>query len=406
MSPAGPLDVLSVSQLNRQARRLLESNFSPVWVEGEISGFRHHTSGHMYLTLKDDQAELAAVMFASRNAALPFRPATGQRVIARGMLTLYEVRGQYQLVLENLYPSGAGELWLALEALKQQLQEEGLFDTARKRPLPAFPKRIGVVTSPSGAAIRDIIEVVGRRAPHVTVLVRPTRVQGAGAAEEIAAAIEDFDTYRQVDLLLIARGGGSIEDLWPFNEERVVRAVAACGLPTLSAIGHESDTTLCDLVADSRAPTPSAGAAQAVPDRDNYLQYLDEQMAALERILLRRLKEFWLRLNQARQRHALRLPAELLSRRSQQLQQLAAGLRDGVARVAKNKSHGLAVATAALQALDPKRVLERGYAIITDDETGRTIVRSKRLQPDQALTLHLSDGTAGVTVCHAGESRP
>lgn len=404
MPPAGPLEILSVSQLNRQARQLLESRFTPVWVEGEISNFKHHTSGHMYFVLKDDRAEMAAVMFASQNVSLTFTPADGQKVLARGNLTLYEARGQYQLAVQNLYPAGAGELWLAFEALKGKLQAEGLFDPARKQSLPAFPRRIGVVTSPTGAAVRDIIQVIGRRAPHVTLLLRPTLVQGEGAAEDIATALEEFAACGRVDLVILARGGGSLEDLWPFNEEVVARAVAACPLPTLSAVGHETDITICDLVADLRAPTPSAAAELAVEDRQGYLQLLDERVAAVERLLRRRLQDARLQLAQLQQRYAFRRPLVLIESWKEQLQQLAGGLRIGMTHLVERKTQTLEVAAAGLQALNPRSVLERGYTITTDDQTGQVVTGRSQLEPRQALTLHFKDGAAGVEVTHLEES--
>ncbi len=404
MPPAGPLEILSVSQLNRQARQLLESRFTPVWVEGEISNFKHHTSGHMYFVLKDDRAEMAAVMFAALNASLTFAPQSGQKVLARGNLTLYEARGQYQLAVQNLYPAGAGELWLALEALKGKLQVEGLFDPARKQSLPAFPRRIGVVTSPTGAAVRDIIEVIGRRAPHVTLLLRPTLVQGEGAAEDIATALEEFAVYGRVDLVILTRGGGSLEDLWPFNEEVVARAVAACPLPTLSAVGHETDITICDLVADLRAPTPSAAAELAVEDRQGYLQLLDERVAAVERLLRRRLQDDRLQLAQLQQRYAFRRPLVLIEHRREQLRQLTGGLRIGMTHLVERKTQTLEVAAAGLQALNPRSVLERGYTITTDDQTGQVVTGRSQLEHRQALTLHFKDGAAGVEVTRLEES--
>ncbi|MFB0517305.1 MAG: exodeoxyribonuclease VII large subunit [Candidatus Neomarinimicrobiota bacterium] len=404
MSPAGPLEILSVSQLNRQAKQLLESHFAPVWVEGEISNFKHHTSGHMYFILKDDRAEVAAVMFASLNVSLAFSPVNGQKVLARGGLTLYETRGQYQLVLQNLYPAGAGELWLAFEDLKQRLQAEGLFDPARKKPLPTFPRRIGLVTSPTGAAIRDIMQVVRRRAPHVTLIVRPTLVQGEGAATDIAAALAEFGAYARVDLVILARGGGSLEDLWPFNEEEVARAVAACPLPTLSAVGHETDITICDLVADMRAPTPSAAAELAVPEREAYLQYVDEQLTAMERVIRRRIQDLQQQVIQLRQRYAFRQPLVLIENRKEQLERLADGLKLGIAHLIARKSQALEVAATGLQALNPRGVLERGYVIVTDDQTGQVVTRRRGLGLQQALTLHLSDGTAGVEVTRLEEN--
>ena len=404
MPPAGPLEILSVSQLNRQAKQLLESRFAPVWVEGEISNFKHHTSGHMYFVLKDDRAETAAVMFASHNVSLTFVPASGQKVLARGNLTLYEARGQYQLVVQNLYPAGAGELWLAFEALKGKLQAEGLFDPARKKPMPAFPRRIGVVTSPTGAALRDIMEVIGRRAPHVTLVVRPTLVQGEGAAEDIATALEEFAVYGRVELVILARGGGSLEDLWPFNEEVVARAVAACPLPTLSAVGHETDITICDLVADLRAPTPSAAAELAVEDREGYLQFLDERVAAVERLLRRRLEDARRHLDQLQQRYAFRQPLVLIERRKEQFQQAAGSLQMGVSRLVERRSQALEVAAAGLHALNPRGVLERGYTIVTADRTGQVVTSRSQLVLRQALTLHLKDGMAGAEVTRLEES--
>ncbi len=404
MSPAGPLEIFTVSQLNRQARRLLESHFTPVWVEAEISNFKHHTSGHMYFVLKDDRAEMAAVMFASQNVSLTFTPASGQQVLARGNLTLYEARGQYQLAVQNLYPAGAGELWLAFEALKGKLQAEGLFDPARKRPLPVFPRRIGVITSPTGAAVRDIIQVLGRRAPHVTLVVRPTLVQGEDAAEDIVTALAEFAAYGRVDLVILARGGGSLEDLWPFNEEVVARAVAACPLPTLSAVGHETDITICDLVADLRAATPSAAAELAVEDRQGYLQLLDERVAAVERLLQRRLHDARRQLVELQQRYAFRRPLALIESWKEQLRQLAGGLRIGMSHLIEHKTQSLEVAAAGLQALNPRGVLERGYTITTDDQTGQIVVSRSQLALRQALTLHFKDGAAGVEVNRLEES--
>jgi exodeoxyribonuclease VII large subunit len=398
MSPTSPLDVLSVSQLNRQAKQLLEAHFSPVWVEGEISNFKHHTSGHMYFVLKDERADIATVMFSSANVSLNFRPADGQKVLARGTLTVYEARGQYQLVLQNLYPSGAGELWLAFETLKEQLRLEGLFDLDRKQALPSFPRRIGVITSLSGAAVRDIIQVLDRRAPHVTVLVRPTLVQGEDAAEDIVAALADLTAYGRVDLVILARGGGSLEDLWPFNEEKVARAVAACPLPTLSAIGHETDVTICDMVADERAPTPSAAAEIATGDRESYLQHLDERMTTLESGMQRRLHNARQQVVQLEQRYAFRQPLVLIEQEKERLRQLAVGLELGIDRLVERKTGVLDVATTGLQALNPQRVLQRGYTILTDDKTDKVISHIKQLTLEQSLTLHLQDGSAGAEV--------
>jgi exodeoxyribonuclease VII large subunit len=266
-----------------------------------------------------------------------------------------------------------------------------------------FPRRIGVITSPTGAAVRDIIQVLGRRAPHVTLVVRPTLVQGEDAAEDIVTALAEFAAYGRVDLVILARGGGSLEDLWPFNEELVARAVAASPLPTLSAVGHETDITICDLVADLRAATPSAAAELAVEDRQGYLQLLDERVAAVERFLQRRLRDARRQLVDLQQRYAFRRPLDLIEGWKEQLRQLARGLRIGTSHLIEHKTQSLEVAAAGLQALNPRGVLERGYTITTDDRTGQIVASRSQLALRQALILHFKDGAAGVEVTRLEE---
>lgn len=404
MTVAGPLEVYSVSELNRQVKRLLEDKFTPVWLEGEISNFKHHTSGHMYFALKDEQAQIAAVMFVSANRALTFKPRDGQQVLARGTLTLYESRGQYQLAVQNLYPSGAGELWLRLEALRERLQAEGLFDPARQRELPFFPRRIGVVTSPTGAAVQDIISVIERRAPHVTLIVRPTLVQGDRARASIAEAVRVLGAEAGVDLIIIARGGGSLEDLWPFNEEEVVRAVAACPVPTLSAVGHETDVTLCDLAADLRAPTPSAAVELAVGERAGYLQFLDERGAVLERQLSRLIQRFRQQLGDLQTRYGFRQPLVLIKRQREQLQLQASALSRSMDHLLAGRSRTLASLSAQLEAMDPDQVMARGYAMVSDAASGRVITRRGQLQVGQSLSLRFKDGQAQAAVTHVEDT--
>lgn len=395
---AGPLEILTVAQLNRQAKQLLESRFAPVWVQGEISNFKHHHSGHMYFVLKDEQAELAAVMFASSNQALNFRPADGQGVLIRGNITLYEARGQYQIVVQNLYPAGAGELWLAYEELKAKLQAEGLFDPSRKKPLPRYPKRIGIITSASGAAVRDIMKVFERRAPHVTLVIRPTLVQGEEAAEDIVSAIQDFTEYGHVDLLILSRGGGSLEDLWPFNDERVAQAIASCPLPTISAVGHETDMTISDMVADLRSPTPSAVAELAVSDKEAQLQQLDDRLATMERQLLRHLEYAQQSLLHLRQRYAFRQPLVLLDRAKERVGQFQNQLDMSAQLLIERKMQALAVLNSGLDALNPRAVMNRGYSIVTDPTTGLVVSSLTQLEIGQALRVQLRDGSAGVEV--------
>jgi exodeoxyribonuclease VII large subunit len=273
--------VLTVSALTGAIRRQLETEFGEIWVEGEISNCRLWNTGILYFTLKDDAAQIKSVMFRTAVRYLRFKPEDGLRVVARGRLGVYEPKGEYQLVCEHLEPQGLGALQLAFEQLKTRLQAEGLFDASRKRPLPAFPKRIGLVTSLDGAAVRDVLKVLKRRAPSTNVMIRPTRVQGDGAADDVARALRSFARVKGVDVLIVARGGGSAEDLWAFNEERVARAIAASPVPVISGIGHEVDFTIADFVADVRAPTPSAAAEIVVATTSEFCTRIDRLSARL-----------------------------------------------------------------------------------------------------------------------------
>ena len=268
-------EVYTVSSLNREARRIIEGQLGVVWVEGEISGLARPGSGHLYWRMKDESAQLRCAMFRSQNRLLNFRPGDGQHVLARGRVSIYEPRGEYQLVVEYLEEVGEGLLRRRFEELKRKLATEGLFDAERKRDKPELPRRIGVVTSPSGAAVRDIVTVLARRFPAIPVLIYPTAVQGTGAAAEIASALELADHRGECDLLILARGGGSLEDLWSFNEEAVARAMAAVSIPIISGVGHEIDFTIADFVADVRAPTPSGAAELAVPDQAQWFGALE-----------------------------------------------------------------------------------------------------------------------------------
>jgi exodeoxyribonuclease VII large subunit len=273
--PVASRRVFTVTELTVRVRDHLEDQFFEVWVEGEISNCRLWNTGHLYFTLKDSSSQLKGLMFRSTLRYLKFKPADGLRVVARGKISVYEPKGEYQLVCEHMEPQGLGALQLAFDQLKQRLQAEGLFDTARKRPLPALPRKIGVVTSLDGAAIRDIIKVLRRRYANAHVVIRPTRVQGDGAAAEIAEGVRAIARVPEVDVVIVGRGGGSIEDLWAFNLEPVARAIAGCPLPVIAAVGHESDVTIADLVADVRAPTPSAAAELVVMRKDEFIGRID-----------------------------------------------------------------------------------------------------------------------------------
>ena len=267
-------EVFSVARLNREARAILEGHFPLIWVEGELSNLARPSSGHLYFSLKDEQAQVRCAMFKPRNQLLGFKPDNGMQVLARARVSLYEGRGEFQLIIEHMEEAGDGALRRAFEQLKSKLAAEGLFDAAHKKPLPVLPRRIGVVTSPTGAAIRDILSVLKRRFPAIPVLVYPVPVQGQGAAEKIAGAIRLAAQHGECDVLIISRGGGSLEDLWAFNEEVVARAIYDCALPVVSGVGHEIDFTIADFVADHRAATPSAAAEMVSPDQADWLQQL------------------------------------------------------------------------------------------------------------------------------------
>jgi len=281
--------ILTVSELTVRVRTLLEERFTDVWVEGELSNCRVWNTGHMYFTLKDGGAQIRGVMFRSAVRMLRFKPQDGVRVVARGRLTVYDAKGEYQILCEHLEPEGLGALQLAFDQLKQRLASEGLFDARRKRRLPALPRKIGIVTSLEGAAVRDIIQVLRRRYPNVHIIIRPTRVQGEGAALDIARAMRAIAKVAEIDVVIVGRGGGSIEDLWAFNEEVTARAIAGCPVPTISAVGHETDVTIADFVADLRAPTPSAAAEMVVARRDDFCGRLDQLAHRINATMLTRL---------------------------------------------------------------------------------------------------------------------
>lgn len=317
-------EILSVSQLNARARGLLEEVFAQVWVEGELSNLSRPSSGHLYFTLKDSRAQIRCALFRQHAQRHRLELRDGLLLRARGRVSLYEGRGDYQLIVDSLEPAGDGALRQAFEALKARLQAEGLFDAQRKRPLPAHPQRVGIITSPSGAALRDIISVFRRRAPWIELLVIPATVQGNDAAPQLIEALRRAATAG-LDALIIGRGGGSLEDLWPFNEEAVARALAACPLPTISAVGHETDFSICDFVADLRAPTPSAAAELLSPDRQTLLRQFQLLQRQLQERMADRLAREQLRLHSLRQR--LRHPGERLAQQAQRLDELELRLR-------------------------------------------------------------------------------
>lgn len=349
--------VWTVTQLTRRVKTALETSLGRLWVSGEVSNFRVSPAGHAYFTLKDEQSQLAAVMFKGRLARLKFEPESGLDVIAHGQITVYEQRGQYQIICEDLQPKGVGALQLAFEKLKKKLQAEGLFDEALKKPLPLLPRRIGIVTSPTGAAIRDILNVIERRFAGVHLLIYPARVQGDEAAAEIAEGIETLDEFG-VDVMIIGRGGGSLEDLWPFNEEVVVRAVYEASTPIISAVGHEIDFSLSDFAADLRAPTPSAAAELVVQEYEGLVQRIAAARERLVRATSRQLESMRSRLSLAQSSYVFQRPEEMIRQRRQRIDELRMALEHDLKGELRSVRHRLGQATAALRLLSPARTAQ------------------------------------------------
>ncbi|WP_050469564.1 exodeoxyribonuclease VII large subunit [Herbaspirillum chlorophenolicum] len=434
---SGP-PVLTVSALNQSVARVLERTFPLIWVSGEISNFTRAASGHWYFNLKDDGAQVRAVMFKGRAQYAGFAPREGDKVEVRTLVTLYAPRGDYQLNVEAIRRSGVGDLYAAFLQLKEKLEREGLFDRATKRPLPAFPRRIGIVTSPQAAALRDVLTTLRRRAPHVEVILYPTPVQGDGSAQRIAAAIDTASARAECDVLLVCRGGGSIEDLWSFNEEVVARAIAGCSMPVVSGVGHETDFTIADFAADLRAPTPTAAAELAATAQEDWLAELRAHAQDLTRALRRTLTEKaqtvdWmsrrlvnpaayiqhervkLQALQTRLSHATRVPLTQMRHRLQQLStrlahqlpdtaharrdvsDLARRLHGALAAQQLRQRQALAGLNTQLELLNPQRTLERGYAIVTDRQ-GRVLHSPAELSARSQITVRLAQGSAEVDI--------
>lgn len=355
--------VWTVSQLTSRIKETLEESFPAIWIEGEISNFRQPTSGHMYFTLKDEASQISAVMFRSATRTLRFRPEDGLAVLAFGTVSVYERRGEYQINVEYLEPKGVGALQLAFEQLKEKLAEEGLFDPAHKKPIPLLPQRIGVITSATGAAIRDILQVLHRRVANIEVVLYPVQVQGETAAEEIAVGIEEMNRWRGIEVLIVGRGGGSIEDLWAFNEERVARAIFASQIPIISAVGHETDYTIADFVADVRAPTPSAAAEMVVSHKDQLRQRIDEFAGRILSSLRLYLQSHAASLSHLRGRLQIFSPAGMLRLQREKFQSLEERFQRGVQSYLNSRRERAQRAMEKLGALSPLSVLERGFSL-------------------------------------------
>ncbi len=383
--------VLKVKDLARMAKEVLEQNFSAVIVEGEISNFkRHMPSGHLYFTLKDDEAQVRVVMWRSDAARVRFNISDGMKVFVRGRVSLYEPRGDFQLYAASITPAGQGALQLAFEQLKMKLEAEGLFSEEHKKPIPAFPRRIGVVTSLEGAAVRDIISVINRRFPAVELVIYPVKVQGDGAAKEIARAIDDFNVRPNVDVLIVGRGGGSLEDLWAFNEEVVARSIYNSEITVISAVGHQVDFTISDFVADVRAATPSAGAELAVPDGAEFLDGLSGLAGKMTRAIERSVEQLDLELEKFTHHYALRQPASLVEQKLQFVDDLSRRILFSIGHYLETREQKIASAQTHLNALSPDGILRRGYAFV--ESGGNVLTSVKKIEIGQTASIHLHDG--------------
>ncbi|CAH2779480.1 MAG: Exodeoxyribonuclease VII large subunit (EC [uncultured Paraburkholderia sp.] len=436
--PGGEV-VVPVSALNRAIGSMLERSFPLVWVAGEVSNFTRAASGHWYFSIKDAQAQMRCVMFRGRAQYAEFTPKEGDRIEVRALVTMYEPRGELQLNVEAVRRTGQGRLYEAFLRLKAQLEAEGLFAAERKRALPSHPRAIGIVTSLQAAALRDVLTTLSRRAPHIPVIIYPAPVQGAGVSAKLAAMVDAASARREVDVLIVCRGGGSIEDLWTFNEEVLARAIAASAIPVVSGVGHETDFTIADFAADVRAPTPTGVAELVSPQRVLLLRELDHRHAALARGFGRMMERRAQQLDWLARR--LVSPAERLARQRTHLQQLSARLASAGARPVRDaRAHfsllqmrwqrwrpdlaahqarlgslaqrldaallrqherqaaRIATLSARLEVLSPQRTLERGYAAVLDAQTGRAVRAPSSLKPGRRLTMHLAEGTADVAL--------
>jgi exodeoxyribonuclease VII large subunit len=443
VAAASERNVYTVSRLNREVRLLLDQRLPVVWVEGELTNLAQPASGHWYFTLKDREAQVRCAMFRQRNASVGFAPRAGQQVLARGRVSLYEPRGDYQLIVDHLEEAGIGRLQRELERLRAKLAAEGLFDASRKRPLPRFPGRIGVITSPTGAAIRDVLNILRRRYPPARVLIYPTLVQGAAAAPAIVEALALASARAECDVLIVARGGGSLEDLWAFNDERVVRAVHAASIPVVAGIGHEIDFTLADFAADARAPTPSGAAELVTPDRQEVLQALSKTAERLHVACSRELRAFAARVASAAACLKLAHPGARLEQQAQRLddleQRLAGALRTRLLRDGNGLSerfarlmrrspehrvreervrltslaarlehaarkrvadaeHRLGLARRGLNAVSPLGTLERGFAIVTRAADGAVVTDADSIAMDEEIEARLAHGRVRARV--------
>ena len=355
--------IYTVSELSKYIRVILEDSFPSIWVEGEISNFILHSSGHMYFSLRDANSSLKCAFFRRANEKLKFKPKDGMKVICFGSISAYEARGDYQLIVEEVEPKGVGALQLQFQQLKEKLQKEGLFDEGHKVPIPFLPTRIGIVTSPTGAAIRDILNIARRRFSNVEIIINPVRVQGEGSKDEIAKAIRDFNSLNNIDVMIVTRGGGSLEDLWSFNEEVVARAIYDSKIPVISAVGHEIDYTISDFVSDFRAPTPSAAAELVIPRKEDLVEKLNTSTTRLKNALQTILDTLTQRLSALKDSYILRQPLNLVTQYEQKIDDLRKDMALRIEHIVNMRGENFKLASGKLETLNPFAILNRGYSV-------------------------------------------
>ena len=384
--------IYTVSELSKYIRVILEDSFPSIWVEGEISNFILHSSGHMYFSLRDAGSTLKCAFFRRANEKLKFKPKDGMKVICFGSISVYEARGDYQLIVEDIEPKGVGALQLQFQQLKEKLQKEGLFDEAHKVPIPFLPTRIGIVTSPTGAAIRDILNIARRRFSNVEIIINPVRVQGEGSKDEIAKAIRNFNSLNNIDVMIVTRGGGSLEDLWPFNEEVVARAIYDSRIPVISAVGHEIDYTISDFVSDFRAPTPSAAAELVIPKKEDLVTALKTSTTRLKNALQTILDTLTQRLSALKDSYILRQPLNLVTQYEQKIDDLRKDMALRIEHIVNMRGENFKLASGKLETLNPLAILNRGYSVTTKLPEGVILKETQGLNRGDEIETRLGKG--------------
>jgi len=387
-------EIITVSELTGKIKQTLEESYSEISVIGEISNFKAHVSGHWYFTLKDSGAQISCTMWKGLNSYVFFSPQDGMKIIAGGRLTVYPPRGSYQIEVRSMKPAGVGELQKAFEDLKKRLYEEGLFDQAHKKPIPAFPRKIGIVTAIDGAALQDMINIARRRYPLVELLVVPTKVQGEGSAREIAESIKLLNRRKDVDLIIAGRGGGSLEDLWSFNEEIVARAIYGSEIPVISAVGHEVDFTIADFAADLRAPTPSAAMEIATPEKEELFSFIDDFIISSSQSLKQRKDNYYNKIQNFIKSYGFKIPSGMIKNRIQMLDGLYSKMDVNILNKLHIENNRLALTQKLIESYNVKNVLKRGFTLIKQNE--KIIQRSNGINPAQEFDIEFFDNTIKV----------